>query len=56
MRQVIKLEQLEPSKRMQLLETLKRNQPKKKRIKKNIERYQFSVTDYLQWITNKLKR
>ena len=56
MRQVIKLEQLQPSKRAEILETLERNKPKRKRIKRNINRYQFSVTDYLKWITNKLKR
>jgi len=69
MRQVITMEQLEPSKRALLLAQLRRNRPKAKtRIKQTSmskaphERQrvtlnkQYSVTDYLAWFTNKLKR
>jgi hypothetical protein len=69
MRQVITMEQLEPSKRGLLLAQLRRNRPKAKtRIKQTSmskaphERQRvtlnknYSLTDYLTWITNKLKR
>lgn len=69
MRQIITMEQLEPSKRALLLAQLRRNRPKAKtRIKQTSmskaphERQRvtlnknYSLTDYLTWITNKLKR
>lgn len=69
MRQVITMEQLEPNKRALLLAQLRRNRPNaKKRIKQTAmskethERQRvtlnkdYSVTNYLTWLTNKLKR
>lgn len=69
MRQVITMEQLEPSKRALLLAQLRRNKPNaKKRIKRTAmskattERQrvtlskEYSLTNYLTWFTNKLKR
>ena len=69
MRQVITMEQLEPSKRALLLAKLRRNRPNaKKRIKQTAMskapskrqrvtlNKEYSLTNYLTWFTNKLKR
>lgn len=67
MKQIIKLEELPSSRRIQILKILDRNRVKKTRTKSktkttvlsskyNLRSTSFGVTDYLKYITDKLKR
>lgn len=65
MKQIIKLSQLPPKARMELMRILDRNRVKKTRTKSKTKttslskynlRSEFGVTDYLKYITDKLKR
>ena len=60
MKRVIKMQDLSPEKRIQLMRILERNRVKNSRRKTlskvKLSQIPFGVSDYLQYITNKLKR
>jgi hypothetical protein len=61
MKQIIKMQDLSPEKRTQLMRILDRNRVKKlnrkaKLSKINLRSTSFGVSDYLKYINDKLKR